>query len=149
MSQIIVTFVKEWVDQQRAKGVRVIRQLEKWLASVKDVSLKSSSGNSLTVEVQKSGRERFLKEFAMHMKEDFGEPEPWAHATFAGDLAGLDLPQGGGEAMTQKSESPKSDPSDNPKFGKIDETAAPPVNPSMRFHGFAYIKNFDKRCING
>ena len=66
----------------------------------------------------------------MHMKEDFGEPEPWAHATFAGDLAGLDLPQGGGEAVPQKSEPPKSDPSDNPKSGKIDETAAPPVNPS-------------------
>ena len=32
MSQIVVTFKKDWIDQQREKGVRVIRQLEKWLA---------------------------------------------------------------------------------------------------------------------
>ncbi len=130
MSQIVVTFLKEWVDEQRAKGVRVIRQLEKWLASAKDVSLKSSSGNSLTVEVQKTGRERFLRELATYMKEDLGETEPWAHATFAGDLAGLDLPQGGSPAAPQKSEPPEPAPSDNPKSGKIDETAAPPVDPA-------------------
>ena len=129
MSQIVVTFGREWLDQQRAKGVRVIRQLEKWLSSVKEVALKSSSGNSLTVEVQPSGRERFLEEFAARMKEDFGENDPWAHATFSGDLAGLDLPQGDGKKPQEsdpKPEPPASTPSGGQKSGKISETETPP-----------------------
>ena len=93
MSQIVVTFEKDWIDQQRAKGVRVIRQLEKWLGSIEGVALKRSSGTGLTVEVQPAGRERFLKGFAEHLREDFGEENPWAHTTFSGDLAGLDIPQ--------------------------------------------------------
>ncbi len=128
MSQIIVTFEKEWIDQQRAKGVRVIRQLEKWLASVKEVTLKSSSGTGLTVEVQPAGRERFLKGFAEHMKEDFGEGDPWAHATFSGDLAGLDLPHGDGRETPEappKPETPSSSSSGS-KSGKIGEAEEPP-----------------------
>ena len=128
MSQIIVTFEKEWIDQQRAKGVRVIRQLEKWLASVKEVTLKSSSGTGLTVEVQPAGRERFLKGFAEHMKEDFGEGDPWAHATFSGDLAGLDLPHGDERETPEappKPETPSSSSSGS-KSGKIGEAEEPP-----------------------
>ena len=128
MSQIIVMFEKEWIDQQRAKGVRVIRQLEKWLASVKEVTLKSSSGTGLTVEVQPAGRERFLKGFAEHMKEDFGEGDPWAHATFSGDLAGLDLPHGDGRETPEappKPETPSSSSSGS-KSGKIGEAEEPP-----------------------
>lgn len=137
MSQIIVKFKKEWIDQQRAKGVRVVRQLEKWLESVDGVSLKSSTGTGLTVEVPPAGRERFLKGFAEHMKESFGESDPWAHATFAGDLAGLNVPQGGnGEAKekTEEGEEPSPEPSATAapvgaKSGKIDEAGAPPPDP--------------------
>ena len=137
MSQIIVKFKKEWIDQQRAKGVRVVRQLEKWLASVDGVSLKSSSGNGLTVEVQPAGRERFLKGFAEQMKESFGESDPWAHATFAGDLAGLNVPQSGnveekGNAGEEEESSPEPPATAAPvgaKSGKIDETGTPPPDP--------------------
>ena len=112
MSQIVVTFKKDWIDQQRQKGVRVIRQLEKWLASVEGVTLKSSTGNGLTVEVQPVERERFLQGFAAHIKENFGEGDPWAHATFSGDLAGLDLPQG--KKGTAAAERPKAEPPPSP-----------------------------------
>ena len=135
MSQIVVTFKKDWIDQQRAKGVRVIRQLEKWLATVDGVSLKSSSGNGLTVEVQPAGRERFLKGFAAHMTEDFGESDPWEHATFAGDLAGLDVPHGGvapkeeAEPPAERRPAPASSAPGAAKSGKIDEAGTAPPDP--------------------
>ena len=133
MSQIVVTFNKEWVDGQREKGVRVIRQLEKWLASVEGVSLKSSSGTRLTVEVQTAGRERFLKGFAEHMMDSFGEGDPWAHVTFSGDLAGLDVPHGGGDGAAEdevpRAGQPASTASGGAKSGKIDEAAVPPPDP--------------------
>ena len=62
MSQITVSFVREWIDKQRENGVRVIRQLEKWMATEKGIVLKSSSGSGFTVELQPAGREKFLKD---------------------------------------------------------------------------------------
>ena len=134
MSQIVVTFKKDWIDGQREKGVRVIRQLEKWLASVEGVSLKSSSGTRLTVEVQPAGRERFLKGFAEHMKESFGESDPWAHATFSGDLAGLDVPHDAEaakeeEAPPERPSAPTQPMSGGAKSGKIDEATEPSPDP--------------------
>ena len=132
VSQIVVTFEKDWIDQQREKGVRVIRQLEKWLATVEGVTLKSSSGTGLTVEVQSAGRERFLKGFAEHLRKDFGEVDPWAHTTFSGDLAGLDIPQDEKTKRPEtgsKAEAPGSSASSALKSGKISETAAPPLDP--------------------
>ena len=92
MSKITVFFVQDWIDEQRVGGVRVIRQLEKWIAARKGVTLKSSSNNSLTVELQPSAREKFLKGLAERMTADFGETDPWEHVMFSGDLAGLDVP---------------------------------------------------------
>ena len=92
MSRITVSFDPEWLGTQRQNGVRVIRRIEKWLASEEDVSLKSSSGTALTVELKPAGREKFLADLAELLKEDFGESDPWTHAVFSGDLAGLDVP---------------------------------------------------------
>lgn len=91
MSRIVVTFERAWLDQRRTEGVRVVRLLEKWVATEADVTLKSSSGTSLTVEMKPSGREDFIKHLATRMQE-LGEENPWKHATFSGDIAGLDLP---------------------------------------------------------
>ena len=109
MSQITVSFVREWIDKQRENGVRVIRQLEKWVASEEGVSLKSSSGIGLTVEMQPAGREKFLKDLAELLKSNFGESEPWAHATFSGDLSGLDVPTDRKEGVARPTE-PRAEP---------------------------------------
>ena len=61
MSQIVVTFEKAWLDERRSHNVRVIRQLEKWIAQEADVSLKTSTGDSVTVDVKAALREDFLK----------------------------------------------------------------------------------------
>ena len=92
MSSVTVSFDPEWLEARRANGVRVIRRVEKWVASQEDVSLKSSSGTALTVELAPANREKFLNGLAELLKTDFGERDPWAHAVFSGDLAGLDVP---------------------------------------------------------
>ena len=91
MSRITVTFERAWLDQCRTAGVRVVRLLEKWVATEADVSLKSSSGNSLTLEMKPAGRDGFVQHLAARMKE-FGETDPWRHVAFSGDIAGLNLP---------------------------------------------------------
>ena len=91
MSRITVTFERAWLDQCRMAGVRVVRLLEKWVATEADVSLKSSSGNSLTLEMKPAGRDGFVQHLAARMKE-FGETDPWRHVAFSGDIAGLNLP---------------------------------------------------------
>ena len=91
MSRITVTFERAWLDQCRTAGVRVVRLLEKWVATEADVSLKSSSGNSLTLEMKPASRDGFVQHLAARMKE-FGETDPWRHVAFSGDVAGLNLP---------------------------------------------------------
>ena len=92
MNRVTVSFDPEWLEDQRRNGVRVIRRIEKWIASEEDVSLKSSSATELTVELAPASREKFLDGLAALLKTDFGENAPWAHAVFSGDLAGLDVP---------------------------------------------------------
>ena len=91
MSRITVTFERAWLDQCRTAGVRVVRLLEKWVATESNVSLKSSSGNSLTLEMKPAGRDGFVQHLAARMK-GFGETDPWQHVSFSGDIAGLNLP---------------------------------------------------------
>ena len=91
MSQIVVTFEKAWLDERRSHNVRVIRQLEKWIAQEADVSLKTSTGDSVTVDVKAALREDFLKKLAERLME-MGETKPWEHVSFSGDVAGLELP---------------------------------------------------------
>ncbi len=91
MSQIVVTFEKAWLDERRSHNVRVIRQLEKWIAQEEDVSLKTSTGDSVTVDVKAALREDFLKKLAKQL-EEMGETKLWEHVAFSGDVAGLDLP---------------------------------------------------------
>ena len=112
MSLMTISFVSEWIDAQRKQGVRVIRQIEKWIATEEGVSLKSSTSNGLTVELQPASREKFLQDLAQRMTDDFGETEPWAHATFSGDLDGLDLPKACKKAA--RTAVPKSEPKSEP-----------------------------------
>lgn len=92
MSQIVIAFERTWLDQRRAEGVRVVRVLEKWVAEEDGVVLKSSTGNSLTLEMKASDRELFVNRLAVRMRE-LGEDAEWRHTTFSGDVSGLDLPK--------------------------------------------------------
>lgn len=92
MSQIVIAFERTWLDQRRAEGVRVVRALEKWVADVDGVVLKSSTGNSLTLEMKASDRESFVNRLAERMRE-LGEDAEWKHTMFSGDVSGLDLPK--------------------------------------------------------
>lgn len=92
MSQIVIAFERSWLDQRRSEGVRVVRVLEKWVSEVDGVVLKSSTGNSLTLEMKTSDREAFVNSLAARMRE-FGEDAEWKHTTFSGDVSGLDLPK--------------------------------------------------------
>ena len=42
MSRLTITFDSKWLDDRRSNGVRVVRQLEKWVASDESVKLVSS-----------------------------------------------------------------------------------------------------------
>ncbi len=92
MSQIVIAFERTWLDQRRSEGVRVVRALEKWVAAEDGVVLKSSTGNSLTLEMKASDRESFVNRLAERMRE-LGEDAEWKHTTFSGDVSGLDLPK--------------------------------------------------------
>ena len=94
MSRLVISFVKEWLNEKRSNGIRVIRQLEKWIASLDNVTFKGGSARELIVELPTEEREKFLKDLAERMTVDFGETDPWAHTIFSGDIDGLDVPTG-------------------------------------------------------
>ncbi|MBQ9336939.1 MAG: AAA family ATPase [Lentisphaeria bacterium] len=118
MSRVTISFSQEWIDGQQKKDIRVIRQIEKWIKSMKGVSLKTSSRCALTVELAAADRENFLKDLAKHMIVDFGETEPWKHAKFSGDIAGLDLPVNSGDQAAPEKKQSDLPPSENVKSDK-------------------------------
>ena len=113
MVQLTVTFEQEWVEEQRKQEKRVIRLLEKWVASLEGVTLKSASSSKMTVELPVAEREKFLQVLAEQMKSLFGETEPWAHAIFSGSTAGLDVPVSVSAKKTSQKPVPKTDESLN------------------------------------
>ena len=124
MSRIIVTFERAWLDQRRTEGVRIVRMLEKWVADEADVTLKSSTGTSLTIEMKPSGREDFIKHLAARMQE-LGEESPWKHATFSGDIAGLDLPVNKPAKEAPPPEAPEEEQSSSDETSSKESPTAP------------------------
>ncbi len=126
MSRIIVTFERAWLDQRRTEGVRIVRMLEKWVADEAEVTLKSSTGTSLTIEMKPSGREDFIKHLAARMQE-LGEESPWTHTTFSGDIAGLDLPvyKPAKEAPPPEAPEEEQSTSDEPSSGETSSEESP------------------------
>ena len=93
MSRLTVFFDSKWLDDRRNAGVRVVRQLEKWISRDDAVKLVSSSATSLTVEMKPAHRADFAEALGRELAKTFGEEPPWRHATFAGDVEGLDVPK--------------------------------------------------------
>ena len=129
MSQITISFMKDWLDKQRNDGVRVIREIEKWVQNEEGVSLKSTSNTALTVVLEAAAREKFLEKLAKMLQDDFGESNPWDHAKFSGDLAGLDVPTKWEEPPAPEKPREQSAPSaaEAPKSIKDTDTDEAPV----------------------
>ena len=96
MSRLTISFESSWLDDRRNNGVRVVRQLEKWISRDDAAKIVSSSATSLTVEMKPAHRADFVEALGRELAETFGEEPPWRHATFMGDLEGLDVPKAGG-----------------------------------------------------
>ena len=107
MSRLTVTFDSAWLDDRRSAGVRVVRQLEKWISRDGAVKLISSSATSLTVEMKPAHRADFAEALGRELAETFGEAPPWQHATFAGDVEGLDVPKAHAERRKEAEEAPR------------------------------------------
>ena len=120
MSRLTITFDSKWLDDRRSNGVRVVRQLEKWVASDESVKLVSSSPTSLTVEMTPTYRGDFAEALRRQLVETFGEESPWQHATFAGDVEGLDVPKVQVGKHKETSEAPRPDAAaeDKPEDGE-------------------------------
>lgn len=127
MSQMTITFEREWLDKRRSEGVRVVRTLEKWVAAEEGVELKSSTGSSLTVEMKASNREAFVNRLAVRLRE-LGEDDGWKHTAFSGDVSGLDLPRRAGasasSAPAEGAEAPPSGAKSEKKKNTAKEGAA-------------------------
>ena len=106
MSRLTVTFDSSWLESRRNAGVRVVRQLEKWIARDEAAKLVSSSATSLTVEMKPAHRADFTEALGRELAETYGETPPWRHATFSGDVEGLDVPGARAEGRSQRPEEP-------------------------------------------
>ena len=130
------------------EGVRVVRTLEKWVATEEGVELKSSTGSSLTVEMKASNREAFVNRLAARLRE-LGEDDGWKHTAFSGDVSGLDLPRRAGasapSAPAEGAEAPpsgaKSEKKNTAKEGAADEPVCDPGETLKEICGKIPIKH--------
>ena len=93
MNRLTVSFDREWIEELRKNGKRVIRTLEKWIATLDSVSLKSSFPNGLTLELPPAERDDFLKKLVEKLSADFAISDPWSHLSVSGDTAGIEIPE--------------------------------------------------------
>ena len=99
---LVLTFDGNWVEKQKAAGVRVTRRIEKWVSSRQDARLKSVRGDTLRVELssEKDGP-GFIAALERLLADEFREDDPRAvfsfHEAGAGTAPrGQERPGGGG-----------------------------------------------------
>ena len=128
VSRLTVTFDSAWIDVKRNGGVRVVRQLEKWIARDAAAKLVSSSATSLTVEMKPAHRSDFTAALGRELVETYGEESPWQHVTFTGDVEGLEVPSGQSALRQRPVEEPQRDepPSKRAENGAAPADAPPP-----------------------
>ena len=128
VSRLTVTFDSAWIDVKRNGGVRVVRQLEKWIARDAAAKLVSSSATSLTVEMKPAHRSDFTVALGRELVETYGEESPWQHVTFTGDVEGLEVPSGQSAHRQRPVEEPQRDepPSKRAENGAAPADASPP-----------------------
>ena len=92
MNRITISFSRDWLNEQRKKNNRVIRLLEKWIASIGYVTVKSSSAFSLNIELAPADREQFITALTEYITVNFNEPEPLKFIKFSDDVSCPDVP---------------------------------------------------------
>ena len=92
-STITIAFDPDWIARQRKYGFRVIRILEEAVRTDDQIRLRSSTPTSCTLETDDAHRADMVHLLAAAISKSMGELLPWAHATFSGDLDGLDVPR--------------------------------------------------------
>ena len=76
MIDLKVVFDRAWLKAKASEGVRVVRILEKWIAAEGSVKVKSSSGDSVVVEMAESQCRAFEKALVKKLADDFNAKEP-------------------------------------------------------------------------
>ena len=82
--RLTVAFDKDWLDERRHEGVRVIRTIEKWLAGREGVKLVSSSASTVSVEVAEESRQAFSSELERMVAEEFKVADPMTVMSYGG-----------------------------------------------------------------
>lgn len=107
-SLISISFDPDWISTKIKAGIRIVRLLESAVREDDRACVSKSSRSDLTIETDSAHRIDLLDRLSKTLSTKAGEANPWAHATFSGDLAGLDVPRKTG--MTESGSD--SDPSD-------------------------------------
>ena len=124
VSRLTFTFDSAWLDAKRTAGVRVVRQLEKWVACDAEAKLVSSSATSLTVEMKPAHRSDFTAALGRELVETYGEESPWQH------VEGLGVPSGQKARRQRPVEAPRRDePPPKRAENGAGPAGAPPPDP--------------------
>ncbi len=124
MSHLMLSFDRVWIEELARKGIKTIRLLEKWIARDDRFKLKSSSRDSLTVELEACYRMVFLQEMEEQLSQISGEKDPRAHLTVSGDTAGLDVSEPP-PSSGKKTQPPPAPAAASPHNPAPDEIAKP------------------------
>ncbi|MBR4170198.1 MAG: AAA family ATPase [Kiritimatiellae bacterium] len=125
MSSLVITFEKGWLEEERQKGIRVVRDLEKLFSQDTRLKVTKSSKESITVEMKASDRAAFLETLAQHLQSKLGVTDPWEHATFSGDVEGLDIPKQKAEKVEESPFRSKQIPEADDVKGEKEEATNP------------------------
>ncbi len=106
MVSLKIDFDEKWVGAKRAEGVRVVRAIEKWIASDAGLRVKLSSASIVVVELDGERLASFEEDLARKIAADFGVEKPndvlSCSVTSSQDLSGRPQKGGAGEKTAEK-----------------------------------------------
>ena len=76
MISLKIDFDSGWIGAKRTEGVRVVRLIERWIASDKSLHMKSSSTSAVVVELEEGRLAAFKEALAKKVADDFGVAKP-------------------------------------------------------------------------
>ncbi len=85
MIEVTAKFDEKWLAAQRAEGVRVVRQVEKWVAGQAGLSLKSSTVTTITVAMDPTAKPSFLTKLEAFLAETYKLENPTEFVSLEGE----------------------------------------------------------------
>ena len=76
MVSLKIDFDEGWVGEKRTEGVRIVRAIEKWIASDAGLHVKSSSASVVVVELEEGRLASFEDALSKKIAADFGVEKP-------------------------------------------------------------------------